>query len=193
MAFVGHPTVGPHNAIGRPSGATNLVTNGGFETNVTGWVAGASNGPVTRVTTRSKFGAASGNCAWNTGGAKFLHAFSITLTAAAHTVSAWVYIPANWDGGPIRMGQTGFTSAVIASQPDANMALTDQWQRIQMVFTPNGADLTGFIAIEINGADPSNGRMIGLDGVQVETGSIATPYIETDGASASRDPLKWVA
>lgn len=159
--------------------ARNLCANGGLEVDATGWVAGASNAHV-RSSTVAKFGSWSDKGTWATGGAKIINAFSITLPAAiVYTASAYIWIPADWDGGPLRLGQTGFTSVSIASQPDANMALVDQWQRITMTFTPDAGDLAGYIGSEINGADPSNGKFIYLDGLQIEVGSVAHDYIDT--------------
>jgi hypothetical protein len=61
------------------------------------------------------------------------------------------------------------------------MLLRDVWQRLTLTFTP-GTDVTGNIQIINTGANPTATRTINIDGVQVELGSTANTYIETDGA-----------
>ena len=81
------------------------------------------------------------------------------------------------------MRQLNYT--VAASAVNANMGLRDQWQRVTLTFTP-GADVTGNIQVNNTGTAPTATRFIYIDGVQIETGSVATPYIETDGGTAAR-------
>ena len=167
--------------------ATNLCINGGGETNATGWAA-SSNYVISRSTEQAKFGAASLKSVFpasSTGTGTAV--FAITLTAAAHAGSMWVYVPTDYDGGALAAEFLNFGSPTVASTRAAvDLGLRDQWQRLSVTITPAAGDLVGDIRLTIDGALPTTGRAIYVDGVQVETGSIATPYIETDGATATR-------
>lgn len=188
MTFRGHPTVAPLHTTGRPTGATNLVTNGGFETNFTGWVAeNESGGTSGRSTAASLFGAAS--------------AYFIATTPA--------------DNAGVRMttsvaaasGSTFTASAFIRSLETTELALRiaeydagDSFLRlgaaVHTEFTDDG-EFTRITATATMGASTTQARLFVntwgsqsaefyVDGVQFEAGSIATPYIETDGGTASR-------
>lgn len=170
--------------VGAWATRTNLVTNGGLETNTTGWSVGASS-TIERSTDQAKFGAASLKCTYvdNT----ILAIYSITLTAVAHSASVWVYIPTSYSGTQLRVGFEQFTSATGTLTSDPNMSLRDQWQRVVIPnVTPNGADLIGSIRVYEFGSAPDNGEFIYIDGLQVEVGAFPSPYIHTDGGTASR-------
>lgn len=160
--------------------ATNLCTNGGFETNTTGWTTGGTN-TFAVDTGQAKFGAKSGKATYADNAT--LADYGATITNVAHTASVWVYIPTAYNGGGIELRQLNYT--VAASAANAAMGTRDAWQQVILTFTP-GADVTGNIQINNTGAAPTVGRFIYVDGFQIETGSIATPYIETDGGTAAR-------
>lgn len=190
MALGMIPSIAPRVALGAPSGATNLVTNGGFETNTTDWAVTANN-TIARSTVQKNSGAASLLCTYQD--QVGLARFPATLTAAAHIFSAWVYIPTAWDGGDILLNDNGdYAGATGTQQASANMALRDQWQRLETDFTIVAGDLVGALHIRAASA-PTAGRFIYVDDVQIELGAVATPYVATDGGSASRSRLKWVA
>ena len=195
MAFRGIPTIAP-GPIGRPTGATNVVTNGGLETNTTGWAAIGTN-TIARSIEQAHSGAASLKVTYQDA-ASPMAAFQppLVITDDLYTFHYWVYVPAAWDGGQIRIrnGATigAFTGSTATDENYANMALVDQWQRISCVVNPDAGDLSGRLDVCAASA-PTAGRFIYVDDAQVELGSVATPYIATDGASASRQPLKWVA
>lgn len=160
--------------------ATNLCTNGGFETDTTGWTAGGTN-TIASSATQFKFGAKSNLATYSNNAT--LADYAATIANVAHTVSVWLYIPAAYDGAGIELRQLNYT--VAASATNASMATRDAWQKATLTFTP-GADVIGNIQVNNTGAAPTAGRFIYIDGFQIETGSIATPYIETDGGTASR-------
>src|SRR3990167_7328432 len=81
---------------------TNLNTNGGLETNTTGWTA-SSKSSLARSTEQAKFGTASckGTVTLTATGNFGLCNYLTTLTAAVHYASAWVYVPSSWTGSQI--------------------------------------------------------------------------------------------
>jgi len=160
--------------------ATNLCTNGGFETNTTGWTKGGTNTLVSNAT-QAKFGTKSGLATYADNAT--LADYAATLTNVAHMVQVRLWIPTAYDGGGVELRQLNYT--VAASATAANMGLRDQWQQVTLGFTP-GADVIGNIQVNNTGAAPTAGRFVYIDGAQIETGSIATPYVETDGATATR-------
>lgn len=168
------------SSMGMWDAATNLCTNGGFETNTTGWTTGGTN-TLAVDTGQFKFGAKSGKATYSNNAT--LADYAAIITNVAHTVSCWVYIPTAYDGQGVEMRQLNYT--VAASAVNANMGLRDQWQRLILTFTP-GADVTGNIQVNNTGTAPTATRFLYVDGVQIETGSIATPYIQTDGGTAAR-------
>lgn len=161
--------------IGIWPGSTNLVANGGLETNATGWTAVSS--AFSRITTTAKFGAASGqvvtsNLVANEGA---YHTFG--ATAAVYSVSAWVR---GSGGGTVRMAVRD--NAGGSAQTGSAVTLTGSWQRITLRTTALTA-ATWRVYVE---TDSKQSLTWQVDGVQAELGSIATPYVHTDGATATR-------
>lgn len=174
--------------VGIWQSATNLCTNGGIETNTTGWVASGAL-TIARSTEQAKFGSASLKSTANATDATLSLALGqwgpVTITAVQHTISAWIYITPGWAGGTIKVKAFQFTSATGTVEASANMALTGQWQRVVCgPFTPAGGDLTGDIRITADGVVQGNSAYI--DGVQLEARRMATPYVQTNGSTASR-------
>lgn len=176
----------PDSSLGLWEATTNLCTNGGFATNTTGWTTGGTN-TIARDTTRAKFGVASLKATYQDN--LTLADFVVTVTDAFHAFTAWVYVPANWNGGQIQIQAANFTSGVTDESVNANMALTDQWQRIQIRLNPDAGDLVGALRI-LTASAPTAGRDIGIDGVQIEAQPIPTPYVETDGGTATRSAAR---
>lgn len=189
MSLRGIPSIGPAQAVGMPPGSTNLCSNGGFETNTTGWGTSGSS-TITRTTDEALVGTHSLEIAY-VDNVDFAY-FSITLPAAGrYTQSVGLFIPAAWDGTAVGFRTTGFGGAgdVIVL---ADMTIRDAWQHLQVPFTV-AADLAGLVGyMRAEGTPPTPGSVIYIDAFQVELGG-ATPYIETDGAPASREPLLALA
>jgi hypothetical protein len=186
------PSIAPSIALGGGGESTNLVTNGGFETNTTGWATSANN-VITRDTTEKKSGVASLQAMYID--QPGLARFGLTLTAEPHVFSAWVYIPTAWSGdGSVVLSDNGdFVGATGTQLATADMGIRDAWQRLVTDITPVAGDLAGALHIRVSGTAPDFGDFIYIDDVQIETGLVATPYIETDGGTASRKRSKWVA
>ena len=167
--------------------ATNLEANGGAETNTTGHAAGGTN-TVARSTAQAKFGAASFLCTYQDNAV--LDSVALTLTAAVHSAQRHIYIPTAYDGTQISVQFSGYVGATGTLSVNADMALRDQWQR---VVVPNvtivAGDLVGAVIVSESGT-PTAGRFIYVDGCQTEALAVATPYIETDGATAARSAAR---
>ena len=186
LALEGDGRVFPDSSFGIWEATTNLLTNGGFESNAAAWATFGSN-TIGVSTAQFKFGAQSGLCTYQDNTILTQLTAAFILTAATHICSLWVFIPSDWDGGTIRWSEAGtYAGASGAQAVNANMALTDQWQRISFDVTPVGGDLAGTMRLDITGGAPTAGRFVYVDGIQVELQPIATPYVETDGGTASR-------
>ena len=179
---------GAEGAVLAPPAATNLCTNGGFETNATGWGTSGSS-TIARSTAAAFEGSASLKVTY-VDNVDFAY-FSITLpVAGTYTQSVSMYIPSAWDGTAIGFRTTNFGGAgdVIVL---ADMSKRDQWQRLEVPFTVS-ADLTGLVGYMRAETAPTSGRFIYIDAFQVELGP-PTPYISTDGGTASRSAVEEVA
>lgn len=184
----------PPAGVGPWSAATNLVTNGGFETDATGTFAqGGGTTTVTRVTDEAKFGSASmravtdGNAGDQgigigtaTGGATNA---IVVSPSTAYTFSGWakgtgtIKINVNWytSGGAYISTSSGTSGAI---------TLSSSWSRLSRTFNSpaTAARATMFFLTSVT----NQAITFYVDGVQAELGSIATPYIETDGSTESR-------
>jgi hypothetical protein len=158
-----------------PTATTNLITNPSIEIDTTGWTAGGTN-TVAQSSTQSKYGNYSLLCTYQDNDA--LSSYSLTLTAAAYTLSAWVYIPTNYDGTQIRLSALNFAGATGTTFDNADMTKRDQWQRLDLVFTPDAGDLTGQIQIRESGTNSTVGRFVYMDAAQAEQQSEVTTYCD---------------
>ena len=147
---------------GGPRRTPNLIANPNFETDTTGWGVGGTN-TIARSTTQRKYSTHSLKCTYqDTVGLGY---YGITLTAVAHTLGVWVYVPSDYDGDDLDFefvnfaGMTGITNGVV------NMALTDQWQFVVGYGTPVGGGLAGHIQMDQTGNAPTAGKFIYIDGV----------------------------
>lgn len=185
-ALQGDGRASPDYSMGIYDARTNLITNGGFESNNTGWIE-STGGTIPRSTTRAKFGAASGE--WTMlGGTLAAVRFDITVAAAGtYSASVWVWIPTAATYTALQFRFLNFTGATGTTSVQANMALRDQWQLLRI---PNvgivAGDLAGSLQLFTSAGTPAAGEKVWLDGLQLELGNTASPYIETNGGTASR-------
>lgn len=175
---------GSDSSMGIWEATTNVHANGGAETNTTGWTARAST-TMTRDTARAKFGAASLKCAitGSGGGANY----AITLAASTqYSLSFWVYA----DGANHSIDST-LTDGIDQSLAMAGGTATNGvWTK----FSAQGTtDTHTARTLEILSNNASGTFFI--DGVQLETKPIATPYKHTDGGTAARSAarVQWPA
>ncbi len=169
----------PPAGVGVWEATTNLCTNGGFETNLTGWVGTTP----TRVTSKAKFGAASMQLVQTTGDIVSLTSNLTGLTpSVAYTASAWVFVPV---GTTINFVLQEFTVVDgFVGQSATAFDGTGTWQRISVTRTFGATGVHAMIYfVNAAGTSPST---YWVDGVQFEQKPIATPYVETNGATASR-------
>ena len=179
----GDGVLAPDNSVGIWPTATNLCTNGGFETNTTGWAVGGAN-TIARSADVAKFGSYSAKATYQDNA--MLASFGVTLTAAIHSASCWLYVPTAFDGTSVTVGFVGFVGATGTLTANADLAIRDRWQRVTVkTVTIVAGDLAGSIDVTCGGA-PTASRYVYIDGFQIETGSIATPYVETNGGTATR-------
>ena len=176
LGIEGDGWVVPDSSIGIWEPATNLITNGGFETNTTGWVEQGST--TTRVTTEHKFGAAAAQIVTDNAGANEgpYHAFTGAATTV-YSVSAWV----RGFGGTVRIALWDDVAGKQASSP---ITLTPYWQRITHVATTGAASVSFRVYIE---TDVQQNITFNIDGAQSERAGLPTPYVETDGGTAIRN------
>jgi len=173
----------------------NLCINGGVETNLVQWSDNGV-GVVSRVTTEHKFGTASVKVTSSGVGENrtLVQWFSGSpITQVARTMNIWV----KGEGATIGKTLSLNTNESGGVQSDASLGgiapatvvLTAEWQRLQHTGTPTQADrvlLYSFLEVTAAGAS----EVYYADGFQGETGSVATPYVVTDGATATRNAAR---
>lgn len=183
----------------------NLVTNGSFDTDVSGW--NASRATLTRDTTRAVKGASSARGNVTAAGGSYLYATVTGITVG--TVLTVGY--SIWDATyPITQSWLRFENnagATILTTPYVNTAITaSQWNRITLTHTvPVGATR---VVVQIGSAIRTTGDVFWVDEVTVESLPFATdasPFTspqslsvwdaityanaEPDGAVETADPL----
>jgi len=160
----------------RPKATTNLCTNPSFETGTTGYTTGGTNTIATSATVQRR-GVYSCKCTY--GNDDLTLSYAATLTAVAYVGTIDVYIPTAYDGTELTLTWTGYAGAsVTAGKPD--MTIRNHWQRISAYITPVGGDLVGTMTLSETGTNGTAGVFVYVDGVQIETGTAATTYLDGD-------------
>lgn len=166
-------------AILRPQAGTNLATNPSVEFATTGWTAqGGSIARSSAFQARGTYSLAVTPTATTTDGVYFT---TPTLTAAAHTASIWVR---GVSGIPYRIYFATTVPAIVGTP--TTFTGTGQWQYVTVTATVTAAVHRIYI---VKNASASTGVFY-VDGLQVETGSTATTYIdgEQDGCYWNGEP-----
>lgn len=168
-----------------PTTYTNECTNGGFESNTTGYITGGTN-TIASSTEQARFGSRS--CKWTYQDHSRLVLFNLTTsTSGLYVASAYVYIPSDYDGSAgHRLVATNFTggSDSDTSNRTTSLSLRDQWQRIWLVYSIDAGDKTGGFEIQRTGTAPTAGRTSYVDGFMIHPGNFPRSYVETNGATA---------
>jgi len=165
--------------------ATNLGTNGGFESNTTGWEG--TGAAIARITTDAKFGAAclevTVSSAADIAGAR-RSAGDVVSALTQYTGSLW--LKASTGAPTITIYLVEYTGADAFVQTNALTGVvlsTTTWQRLSLTITTSAT--TGLLRMYA-ATFGSQTATFKVDGAQRELGAVATPYIGTNGASASR-------
>lgn len=162
---------------------TNVITNGDFETNTTGWAPVGSK-TLTSSADQAKFGSKSLKITVNVANdpRHFYWDTAVVYSAAVpHTLSCWIFLPTAWDTGVQAMRidptthLTGYTGDQYAF---VDLSKRDQWQYCKMTYTPAGGDLSGGLLFENSSVIPGVGQFFYVDGIQIEAHAWATPFVE---------------
>jgi hypothetical protein len=180
--------------------ATNECINGGFETNSTGW---AGSGTPVRSTAWYKFGTTSWLIDY-TPTNNDASAFGPIKTCSAgdiKVVSAYVNVLDNasqgqrcfiqWFSGADGSGQIGDTSGTYFYSTSPNSApstgtFTGTGEVRVWSYGTAPVGTQSYRIRVVNGTTGTQRMRYYVDGVQYETGTTPTPYIHTDGATATR-------
>lgn len=173
---------------------TNRVQNGGFATTTGGgWGDDASSGGgVARTldSTTAVFGSSSLKVVTaGTGaqeGTRYGQSPLLSLSpSTTYTASAWLkgsgtvgFFLDLYDGSSVYQTSAGYAIGQLG-----NLTLTGGWQRYTFTFTTGAAVASGRISIRTQTAQAIT---FWIDGVQLEQKPFATPYVETNGSTASR-------
>ncbi|MGE3858288.1 MAG: hypothetical protein AB7G21_15145, partial [Dehalococcoidia bacterium] len=183
----------PDGSVGIWPAATNIVTNGGFETNDTGW-SGAGGAPPTQTRTAATDlfgsyvlrvdcnGSANQGVMWNNppSGATGTVVPGTTYTAALDVIR-------RSGSGTIQLRIAWFTAggALISTSDGSEFAIPAT--RTRVTLTATAPALAERAAVIFNRASGATGTVtFDLDGVQLEASPVATPYVETNGGTATR-------
>lgn len=179
----GDGELAPDNSVGIWPGATNLCTNGGFETNTTGWVAWGAGAAIERRTTGAKFGSACLHVTVDDFGSRGTRNGTTLAASTVYTVSVWCNLPT---GKTVRLA--AYNPIVSLELGGADHSGSGSWSRVSCTFTSDagGGDHKFFVMTQ----GDNDAVEWDIDGFQIETGSIATPYIETDGGTAARSAAR---
>ena len=174
--------------IGKAKAVTNLISNGGFETNATGWTARNATETISRITSWTAGGAGAGNILLTaaSAGEGAYHAFT-GAASTQYTASATV-LPDS--GVTARIYLFDDVGSFVGGESVAGDGTTVT--RLKVTATTGVGAATFRVYVRCETASQT-GKNIKFDAVQVETGAANTPYIATDGATASRPAMTWIA
>lgn len=175
----------PDGSFGIWEATTNLIKNGGFETNLDNWTA-IDAGVRTRVTADKKFGAAC--CEVNTtdatDGVQYDDGALEATQGKTYTISAWLKAKAAGDVGKTVTALAQSSGGVFEIFTNTYVLTADWVRHTWQVTWAEAAHTKATLQWRDNSGQ--GGFDFYVDGVQYEEQPIATPYIETDGATAAR-------
>jgi hypothetical protein len=163
-----------------PEATVNLCTNPSFELATTGWSASGSN-TIARSAAQQFAGVYSLLCTYQNNTTLATLTISSGLnTGTTYTITARLYVPADWNGDDIRLNASGFTSATVTQVREWDSAIgeTGKWVELEIRLATS-ADATGTILLQTTGA-PSAGRAVYLDCLQIEAKAYPTTYCDGD-------------
>jgi hypothetical protein len=158
---------------GGPAAArVNLMLNPSIEEGTVNWQTFGAN--IIEATSEQVFeGSLSLKATYQNHNALAAHFGGLILTPQNYIAEIWVYIPSDWDGGIIKIVDSGtWVGAVLdLSRQSADMGIRDAWQRITLEVNPDPADLAGTVVFTTTSA-PTVGRFVYFDfaSMHLETG-----------------------
>jgi hypothetical protein len=183
----------PDSSTGIWEGTTNLIRNGGFESGTSDWLTSNGSGSVSsisQISSTSKFGSKALQYAFTAGTGSWAllennyHSYASTPnfnTANQYTLSFWAKLVSGNSSFRVEICDGSSTNFVMNIQTST---LTSSWARYTYTFTPLSAGVAPQIILM-----PSSFTTpvtFDVDGVQVEQKAYPTPYVDTNGATASR-------
>lgn len=165
-----------------PEYVLNLCANPSFEAGTTGWASSGSN-TIAQSLAQAFKGGYSLLCTYQDNGNLASYSISSLTPSGVYTLSAWVYVPSNWNGGDLKLYQNNFSgaSAVYNSFYDHGVSPMGEWVYLETVVTL-ASDVNGTFDLYNVGTTPSAGRTIYLDAVQFEERAYATTYCDGEQA-----------
>lgn len=186
----------PESSTGTWSGTTNLAVNGGLEASTLGWAVFSNvndGGPapsLARNLADHKFGTASLQVTAPGADANEGAALAVSGIAAGlrYTASAWIKGPAGATLclAPVEADLNGALLRPLGAGP-VTVTAGGAWQRVVRSGVTGANTRSIGVAVETCAAG-AQALVFGVDGVQVERTSIATPYVDTTTATVSRSP-----
>lgn len=178
----------PDSSFGIWEATTNHVKNGGFETNTSFWEINTTGAAISRVAATGKFGSAHGRVTGDGSAAnQGMRVPNVDRPAAASgqtwTASVWLRGAVGGESIQINVVEYDNAGSSLASSTSI-VTLTQGWQRatVTRTFTDAGTTKAGMV-ISSNGTFSYTAD---VDGIQLENQPLATPYVHTDGATATR-------
>jgi hypothetical protein len=160
------------------AGATNLAMRPSAEASPvfglgTGWAsfAGVNDPAMVVDSTRARFGTSSVRFDWPTGasggGAGYVADNNLVI-GQQYTASVYVWVPTG--SPPVQLKAFFIANGTTST-------LFDTWQRLTVTWT---ASAVNDFAILTSTSTPTAGQFAWVDGFQIETGAVATSYIDGD-------------
>lgn len=158
--------------------STNLLPNGGYESNTNNWSASsASTTSITSDNSTSQFGSKSLKVVVTAASGVRNNGTAVTA-GQPYTFSTWVK-GTTGNQMVIQIVRADFATVVAQT----TFTATGSWQRVSASTGSAPATETNYVFIKTTGAGADN---FWVDGAQLEQLFTPTPYIETNGSTASR-------
>lgn len=162
------------NYVPKSYSLTNILSNGGFETNVTGWTSNFGGAQPTRIAVPTPVHGEVGSwCLQNTGTINGAHYVQLT-TAQAITNGNRYYVRAR-----VRFSTAGFgnimtfmNAATALAEIDAPTLTVNQWTTIDGIWTANAATLQ--LRVNFSGGNGNQLRTAQVDNVMLI--NLTTPF-----------------
>ena len=118
------------------------------------------------------------------GGGNMMGAVAFNFPAAGvYTISVYCLLPSTWDGGDVEFTPSGYAGSVEVDVAKARAGVAGL-QRIICRLTVAEADKSGDLVLR-SAKNPTIGRTLYLDALQIEAGETATDYFDGDSPGSS--------